>query len=213
MAKKYVTFITAPLTLVYPKFETPDIYVDPTTKVPGKPCYKTEGAEVTPGSMAKMQDYVRSEMVKLFPEMNPETRKVTLPNGDIKTLHWPFKVDKEGTTVLSAKTARISKRTGELLRPAMFDAANNPLPAGVYPGGGTIARLKLTINEMPNKSGVNFYIDQLQVIKLEENSFGKSAFEPTEGYAYDGGDESNEEQQSDFGSGASQADEADALKF
>lgn len=213
MAKKFITFISAPLILIYPKFETPDVYVDPVTKVAGKPCYKTDGSEATPGTMAKMQAYVLSEMIKLFPNMNPETRKITLPNGDIKTLFWPFKVNKDGDTVLSAKTARVSKRTGELMRVPMFDAANQKMPEGIYPGGGTVAKIDLTINEMPNKAGVNFYINALQILKLEESSFGKSSFEPTEGYAYGGEDEGHDDEQSSFGAGAAQSNEADALKF
>jgi hypothetical protein len=93
----------------------------------------------------------------------------------------------------------------------MFDAKNQKLPEGVYPGGGTVARLKLTLNAMPNDGGINFYIEQLQVLKLEENSFGKSGFEPTEGYAYSGEAEEPAEETSSFE--ASTADEADATKF
>lgn len=216
MAKQFITFISAPLTLIYPKFETPDIFVDPITKKAGAPCYKTDGSAVNPADMEKMKAYVLSVMVKLFPNMDPETRKVTAPNGDTKTLYWPFKVDKDGNTTLTAKTGRKSKRTGELLRVPMWDAANQKMPDDVFPGGGTIGKLDLTINEMPNKAGVNFYINALQVLKLEESSFGKSGFEPTEGYAYGGGEEEDVAQSnSNFGGAAATgaSNEADALKF
>lgn len=210
--RQYIQFITDPMILVYPKFETPDVYVDPKTKVAGKPCYKTDAKNLPENSTAieKAQAFVLKELVKLFPDMDPTTRRRTLPNGDTKTVHWPFKTDKDGNVTLTAKTAR-TKKTGELLRVSMFDAKNQALPEGVYPGGGTVARLKLTLNAMPNDGGINYYIDQLQVLKLEESSFGKSAFEPTEGYAYDGGTQEPDEP-AEPGSSFS-TDEADATKF
>jgi hypothetical protein len=210
--RTYIQFITEPVSLVYPKFETPDVYVDPKTKVAGKPCYKTDAGDVDGGTaIAKAQAFVLAELVKLFPDMDPKTRRRTLANGDTKTIHWPFKTDKDGNDTLTAKTARVSKRTGELMRVMMFDAKNQALPEGVYPGGGTVARLKLTLNAMPNDGGINFYLDQLQVLKLEESSFGKSAFEPTEGYAYDGGAGVAKEPEEDASSFST--DEADATKF
>jgi hypothetical protein len=210
--RTYIQVVTDPMILVYPKFETPDIYVDPKTKVAGKPCYKTDAKAIEgkDEAMLKLQAFVLAELIKLFPDMDPKTRRRTLSNGDTKTVHWPFKVDKDGNTTLSAKTARTTK-AGELMRVMMFDAKNQALPAGVYPSGGTVARLKLTLNAMPNDGGINFYIDQLQVLKLEESSFGKSAFEPTEGYAYDGGAavaQEPEEEERSFST-----DEADATKF
>jgi len=208
--RQYIQYITKPMILVYPKFETPDVYVDPKTKVAGKPCYKTD-AKAHPdhaAGIAEAQAFVMAELVKLFPDMDQKTRRRTLPNGDTKTVHWPFKTDKDGAETLTAKTARTTK-AGELMRVSMFDAKNQKLPDGVYPSGGTVARLKLTLNAMPNDGGINYYIDQLQVLKLEESSFGKSAFEPTEGYAYDGPSIVPDEEPEDSFS----TDEADATKF
>jgi hypothetical protein len=208
--RTYVTYITDPMILVYPKFETPDVYVDPKTKKAGAPCYKTDAKAVDEASMLKVQAFVLAELVKLFPDMDPKTRKRTLSNGDTKTVFWPFKTDKEGNVTLSAKTGRTTK-AGELMRVPLFGANNQKLPDSIYPGGGTVARLDLTLNAMPNDGGINFYINAVQVLKLEESSFGKSNFEPTEGYVYDGAEEPKEAQ-SNFG-GEETADEADATKF
>jgi hypothetical protein len=146
-------------------------------------------------------------LVKLFPNLDPQTRRVTLPNGDTKTIFWPFKTDKDGNVTLTAKTGRKNKQ-GELMRVPMFDARNQKMPEGVYPGGGTVARLDLTLNAMPNDGGLNFYINAVQILKLEENSFGKNNFEPTEGYAYDGPSIAAEPQNN-----FADADESDATKF
>lgn len=211
--RTYVTYITDPMVLVYPKFETPDVYVDPKTKKAGAPKYKTDASDLPENSnaIAKAKAFVLKELIKLFPDMNPETRKRTLANGDTKTVFWPFKVDKDGVERLTASTGRTNKK-GELQRVPMFDAKNQKLGEGIYPGGGTVARIDLTLNAMPNDAGINFYLNALQVLKLQESSFGKSNFEPTEGYAYDGGADEPSEPESNFGS-ASEADEADATKF
>jgi hypothetical protein len=219
--RTYVTLITDPMTLVYPKFETPDVYVK--DGVAGKPGYKTDAKalEGKEDAMLKAQAFVLKELIKLFPDMDPKTRRVTLKNGDTKTLYWPFKTDKDGTVTLTAKTSRTHLRDsvegqkpafkkGELMRVPLFGANNAKLPEGVYPGGGTVARLDLTLNAMPNDGGINFYINAVQVLKLQESSFGKSNFEPTDGYVYEA-PEKPAEPQSNFG--ASTADEADATDF
>lgn len=206
-ARTYITYITDPVTLVYAKLETPDVYVDPRTKVAGKPCYKTDAKNLPENSTAieKAQAFVLAELVKLFPDMDPVTRRRTLPNGDTKTVHWPFKTDKDGVVTLTAKAARTTK-AGQLMRVPLFGANNKQLPDSVYPSGGTVARLDLTLNAMPNDGGINYYINAVQVLKLQESSFGKSNFEPTEGYVYE--PEAEAEPQGNFS-----ADEADATKF
>jgi hypothetical protein len=203
-ARTYITYITEPMVLVYPKFETPDVYVDPKTKVAGKPCYKTDAKDLPENSQAisKAKEFVLAELVKLFPDMDPVTRKRTLKNGDTKTVFWPFKVDKDGVESLTSKTARTNK-SGQLMRVPLFGANNKQLPEGIFPGGGSIGRLDLTLNAMPNDGGINFYINAVQVLKLQESSFGKSNFEPTEGYVYE-----PEEDTGNFST-----DEADATKF
>jgi hypothetical protein len=208
--RTYVTYITDPMILVYPKFETPDVYVDPKTKKAGAPCYKTDAKDLPENSqaIAKAKAFVLKELVKLFPDMDPKTRKRTLPNGDTKTVFWPFKEDKDGNWTLTAKTGRTDKNKN-LLRVPMFGANNRKLPDNIYPGGGTVARLDLTLNAMPNDGGINFYINAGQILKLEENSFGKSNFEPTEGYVYEPSETGDERS----GFEASEEDEADATKF
>lgn len=226
-ARTYITKITAPMVLMYAKFETPDVYTDPKTKVAGKPCYKTDAKDLPegPSAITELKAFVLAELVKLFPDMDPKTRRRTLANGDTKTVHWPFKTDKDGVETLTAKTARThSKRAAEqeaaraadagekprftektLMRVPMFGADNKALPESVYPSGGSIARLDLTLNAMPNDGGINFYINAVQVLKLVESSFGKSNFEPTEGYVYE------PEPETDTGNFSN--DEADATKF
>lgn len=207
-ARTYITKITAPMVLVYAKLETPDVYVDPKTKVAGKPAYKTDAKDLPegPSAIAELQAFVLAELVKLFPDMDPKTRRRTLPNGDTKTVHWPFKTDKDGVTTLTAKTARTNK-AGVLMRVPLFGANNKQLPDNVYPSGGSIARLDLTLNAMPNDGGINFYINAIQVLKLVESSFGKSNFEPTEGYVYEPTEEAEEP------TGGFSTDEEDATKF
>lgn len=185
--RTYVTYITKPMVLVYPKFETPDVYVDPKTKKAGAPSYKTDAKAIEgkEDAMLEAQAFVLAELMKLFPDMDPKTRRRTLPNGDTKTVHWPFKTHKEtGEVTLTAKTGRTDKNKN-LLRVPLFGANNKKLPDSIFPGGGTIGRLDLTLNAMPNDGGINFYINAVQVLKLVENSFGKSNFEETEGFVYE----------------------------
>lgn len=206
--RQYITYMTGPMVLVYPKFETPDVYVDPQTKVAGKPCYKTDAKDLPENSneIEKAKAFVLAELIKLFPDMDPKTRRRTLANGDTKTVHWPFKTDKDGVETLSAKAARTNK-AGKLMRVPMFGANNKQLPESIFPGGGTIGRLDLTLNAMPNAGGINYYINAVQVLKLQESSFGKSNFEPTEGYVYEPTEEPKEPE------GNFSDDEADATKF
>jgi hypothetical protein len=205
-ARTYITTITKPMVLMYAKFETPDIYHEGQSDA-GKPCYKTDAKDLPegPGAIAELKAFVLAELVKLFPDMDPTTRRRVLKNGDTKTVHWPFKTDKDGVETLTAKTARTNK-AGVLMRVPMFGANNKQLPEGIYPSGGTVARLDLTLNAMPNDGGINFYINAVQVLKLVENSFGKSNFEPTEGYVYEPEESSEPE-------GGFSNDESDATKF
>jgi hypothetical protein len=208
-ARTYIKHVTKfPMILVYPKFATPDVYMKNGVAA-GKPAYKTDAKDdpANPGAIAAAQAVVLAELVKLFPDMDPKTRRITLKNGDTRTVYWPFKTDKDGVTTLTAKSGRISKETGELQRVLLVGADNAKLPDGVYPGGGTVAKLSLTLNEMPNAGGINFYINAVQVLKLEESSFGTSDFEPTEGYVY--APEATTAPADDFAG----ADEADATKF
>lgn len=224
-SRTYVTLVTDPMVLVYPKFKTPDVYVDPITKKAGAPAYKSDAKDLPGGTaIAKAQAFVLKELIKLFPDMDPVTRRRTLPNGDTKTVYWPFKKDKDGVETLTAKTGRTFQKDslptdalphhvkGELMRVPMFDARNAKMPVSTSPGGGTIARLGLTLNNMPNDGGINFYINDMQVLKLEESSFGKSSFAPDDSYAGSADDEGNDEPQNSFGSEAA-PDEADATKF
>lgn len=228
-ARTYITYITDPMVLVYPKFDTPDVYVDPKTKKASAPKYKTDAKDLPENSnaIAKAKAFVLKELVKLFPDMNPETRKVTLKNGDTKTVYWPFKVDKDGVETLTAATGRTHSekaaeaeaaratrvgekprfKKGDLMTVPLFGANNTKLPEGIYPGGGTIGRLDLTLNAMPNDGGINFYINAVQVLKLQESSFGKSNFEPTDGYVYEAPEEAEEP------TGGFSTDEEDATKF
>ncbi len=222
-ARTFVTYVTGPMVLVYPKFETPDVYVDPKTKKAGAPCYKTDAKDLPGGSeIDKAQAFMLKELAKLFPDMDPATRKRTLPNGDTKTVYWPFK-EKDGVRTLTAKTGRTYQKDslpgdplpwhvkGELMRVPMFDTSNTKMPTSTYPGGGTVARLGFTLNAMPNDGGINYYINDMQILKLEKSSYGKSSFAPDSEYAADGDDEQSNG--SGFGADTASADEADATKF
>lgn len=186
MAKKE-RFITPVGTLVWPKLNTPDTYT------PKKGAPKTRYV-----TNFKLED----EDYKKVHAMLLKKAKELLPG--VKSPKLPFKEDKKtGEMHLTASS-------GVKYRPPVFDAKNKKIPADVVIGGGTKARIDLTINEFEisaENSGINLYINGVQVIELVEGGHGKSNFDEADGFTYDGPAESE-----GFGGGAADdsADDDDA---
>lgn len=170
MATKKITFKTPVLTLVWPKLNVPDVYT-PKRGKPGAPKYKTD---FDAGEhLSRIQKFIKESAKKLMPEADFD--------ADFK---WPWKTSKDkdgkpGPVLLSATS-------GEKFRPPVFDAKNNKVPPSVVIGGGTKARLDLTVNAYSDESGVNLYINGVQVHELHESTFGTSSFEEADGFTYKG---------------------------
>lgn len=164
MAKK-IRFITPVLTLVWPKLNEPDVYKP--KKGPEKVRYVTDG-KLEPADLKAVKKYLTDLAKKNMP--------------DVSDPKLPFKEDKKTKDLL------ISASSGVKYRPPVFDAKNQKIPADVVIGGGTKARLDLTVNffEISDEnSGINLYINGVQVIDLQEGGF-KSNFEEAEGFTYKG---------------------------
>jgi hypothetical protein len=165
LAKK-IRFITPPLTLVWPKLNEPDVYKP--KKGPEKVRYVTDG-KLEPKDLKAVQKYLADLAKKHIP--------------DVAKPKMPFKVDKKTEDVL------ITASSGVKYRPPVFDAVNERIPPSVVIGGGTKARLDLTVNFFEiseENSGVNLYINGVQVLDLQEGGF-RSNFETAEGgFTYKG---------------------------
>lgn len=175
MSKK-IRFITPALTLVWPKLNEPDVYTP--KKGDPKIRYVTDG-KLEDADLKAVQKYLKDLAKKHLP--------------DVEKPKLPFKIDKKTEDVL------ITASSGVKFRPPVFDAKNERLPADVVIGGGTKAKLDLTVNfyEISKEnSGVNLYINGVQVLDLQEGGF-KSNFEEAEGFTYKGA--------AGFGDGANEA--------
>lgn len=181
MSKK-IRFITPALTLVWPKLNEPDVYKP--KRGPEKVRYVTDGKLET-ADLKKVKAYLAGLAKKHL--------------ADVSEPKMPFKTDKKTGDLL------ITASSGVKYRPPVFDAKNNKIPADVVIGGGSTAKLDLTVNffEISDEnSGINLYINAVQVLDLQEGGFGKSNFEEAEGFSYKGA--------AGFGDGADNAsDEGD----
>jgi hypothetical protein len=178
MAKeKSPTFTSGVVTLVYPKLNEPDVYT-PKRGKPGKPKYKTDWSEPNVEAEDKLKAYLLKMAKKLCPEADVES-------DDFGT---PWKINKEGDTVFTTSTGMTTK-AGKLVRPPVFDAKNQSIPVTQSIGGGTKARLNMSIGVYPDEDGITLYLTQVQVLELVESSYGKSAFDEAEGFSYKGADD------------------------
>lgn len=164
MAKKE-TFITPFGKLIWPKLNTPDTY----TPKRGKP--KTRyvvNIGFDDENTKKLQTFLKKKAKELLP--------------DVKNPKLPLKEDKEGNLYLTGTS-------GVKYRPPVFDAKNKKLPPSVEIGGGSIARVDFTIAVFEisdDNSGINLYINSVQVKELVEGGFGKSNFDEADGFEYKG---------------------------
>lgn len=162
MAKKKEkrTYIYIKGVAVWPKLDTPDVYTNPKTGKSGKPKYKIN-VQVSDDELKR----VRAEIVKFA-----ETKFDSL-----KGIKLPLHVNEETKEVSVPLT-----RSAELGLPLIVDAQNNKLPEGLSVGGGSLVQVNGTLNDY--EDGINVYLNAVQVLKFEENTFGKSPFEATEGF-------------------------------
>lgn len=175
MANKKIRFITPAVTLVWPKLNTPDVYKP--KKGPEKVRYVTD-AKFQPEDLKKLKKWLQ------------DLAKKHLPDVDDPKL--PLKTDKKTQELLLTATS------GVKYRPPVFAAdGETRIPASVEIGGGTKAKLDLTVNffEISSEnSGINLYINAVQVLDLQEGGF-KSNFGAEDGFTYKGaaddGDEDN----------------------
>ena len=165
MAKKITK--TLPVgTLVYPKLDKVDVY-QPVDKK-GRP----SGAEKRRWLVnIKFEDDDHRAVSAWLKETAKEA-------GLDNNAKMPFRKDK--------KTGEIwlQAASGEQYKPALFGANNARIPAGVAIGGGSKARIDVTVNAYEGfGGGINLYLNAVQVIELRESNFGKSPFDAVEGYS------------------------------
>lgn len=92
-----------------------------------------------------------------------------------------------------------NKKTGDMVfkahsgadyKPIIVDAKLNPLPAGVRIGGGSIIKVDVTLDAYEGfGGGVTAYLNGVQVLKFEEDTFGKPRFDAEEGYVHSSDDD------------------------
>lgn len=174
MAKvEKISFTTAIVTLVYPKLNEPDVYT-PKRGKPGKPKFKTDWIEQDEAAEQKLQDYLKKVAQKLCPDADIE-----------KDFGLPWKLNKEGNTVFTTSTGMTTK-AGILVRPPIFDAKKQAVPVSQSIGGGTKARLNMSVGVYPDEDGITLYLNQVQIIELVASSYGQCAFDEAEGFSYKG---------------------------
>ncbi len=178
MAKeKAISFTSGIVTLVYPKLNEPDVYT-PKRGKPGKPKFKTDWSEPDEAAEVKLQDYLRKQAKKLCPDAD---FSVEGKDG----FGFPWKLNKEDALVFTTSTGMTNKQ-GILIRPPIYDAKNQAIPVDAIIGGGTKARLNMSIGVYPDEDGITLYLNQVQVVDLVESSYGKSVFDVAEGFSYKG---------------------------
>jgi hypothetical protein len=173
MAAKKDRFITCELIAVWPKLDVVDVYKP--KKGPEKRRYVTD-AKAAPGaekSFEKMRAMIEAYAAKHLP--------------DVDEPKLPFKAEKDKDKKETG-TLLITASSGEKYKPPMFDAKNKKLPEGLALGGGSRIKLDLSLNvyEMSaTNSGVNLYINAVQVLDFVEKGVGKSQFEEADGFTFD----------------------------
>jgi hypothetical protein len=178
MATKKEKFTTCPLIAVWPKLDEPDVYTP--KKGPQKIRYVTDAKAENADDMLKIVEFIKGKARELLP--------------DVKKPKLPFKKEteknKDGERVETGAIL-LTASSGVKYRPPLFDAKNTKLPDGVALGGGSKIRLNLSINAYEisaENSGINLYINAVQVLDLVEKGTGKSPFEEDEGFTFEEGD-------------------------
>lgn len=93
----------------------------------------------------------------------------------------PIKTPEKGAQYFSAKT-------GAKYKPPVFDAKVKKLPEGVKVGGGSLVKVDVSIvwfKKSAKNYGLTAYLNGVQVLKLEEDTWGKPNFDEEEGYEHE----------------------------
>lgn len=198
MADQRITLTLPAGIFVYPKLDTPDVFVHPKTGKKGDPTYILNTA-YEGDTLKQVQKVITDAAKKLTGEKNP-----TVPFRTIKS--------KKGDEyiVLVAKTKRKDKQ-GNLLRPLIVDAKNKKLPDDVSIGGGTKGKPNITLSVLPDGDGVHAYLNAVQVLDLKEAN--RSPFDQTEGFEYGAEGEASSGDNDSPPFDTDSADSGDAYKF
>lgn len=159
-------YITATVTLVYPKVSTPDTYGP---KADGK--FKTD-FRIEGDTGAKIVADLKAKAKALMP--------------DVKKPKYPWRkvTDKEDN-----ETGEVLCRASSKFQPMVTDAKGQEIPvtrvADMRIGAGTVAKVALGLN--PYDGRLSLYLNGLQIIKLVQYEVrGKPEFKEEEGFSYDG---------------------------
>lgn len=176
MAKKERVIIEG--IAVWPKLDVPDVYKP--KKGPEKIRYTTD-LKMESKAFAKFQKFLEAKAKELMP--------------DVDEPKMPFKAetekDKDGKK-RETGAMLVTATSGVKYKPPLFDAKNKKLPSDMALGGGSKIKLDVSINAFEiskDNSGINLYINAVQVIDFVEKGVGKSNFEETDGFTFDGADE------------------------
>lgn len=92
-----------------------------------------------------------------------------------------------------------NKKTGDMVfkahsgadyKPLVVDAKLNPIPTGTRIGGGSIIKVDVTLDAYEGfGGGVTAYLNGVQVLKFEEDTFGKPRFDKEDGYVHESDDD------------------------
>jgi hypothetical protein len=190
---KKIRFITPAVTLVWPKLNTPDEYKP--KKGPAKVRYTTD-AKLQPEDLKTLKKWLLGLAKKHLP--------------DVEEPKLPLKTDKKTGELMLTATS------GVKYRPPVFAAdGETRIPASVEIGGGTKAKLDLTVNFFEisgENSGINLYINAVQVLDLQEGGF-KSNFGAEEGFTYKGASDDGEDEDSNNSSSEDEDDESTESPF
>jgi hypothetical protein len=186
MAKeKYVSIILPAGILVWPSLNEVEVYK--VTDKKGKPVMKDGEQEVKRRFVTKVR-YDSDTLAKVRNMIADAAIKLGADLDEIKLTCFKKIKIKDAEGEVTGKEELLQATSGEKNRPGLFDAKRNSIPLTTKIGGGSKAKLKVTVNVFEGfGGGVNLYIDQVQVIDLVEGGQSKEcAFEEEDGFEADG---------------------------
>ncbi|WP_316235030.1 MULTISPECIES: hypothetical protein [unclassified Bradyrhizobium] len=133
--------------------------------------------------------------------------KKQLAEHDLEGGKLPWKKDKKTGKLQLVATS------GEDYPPPFMDAKGNDVPRSkVKIGGGTVAKINVTVNPYTGfGGGINLYINYVQIIDLKVSK--KFEVEPEEGFTYDGSGSDEDEVEAGAPEAPSNSDMDDDIPF
>lgn len=153
----------------WPQLDEPKKFRENGVEV-GEPKYGI-GVTYDEQTLAAVEKIVKDAWAKLAP---PDFAK------KLKDGVTPIKTPEKGEPYFSAKT-------GAKYKPPVFDAKVKKLPEGVKVGGGSLVKVDASIvwfKKSAKNFGLTAYLNGVQVLKLEEDTWGKPNFDEEEGYEH-----------------------------